>query len=160
MSSSLSLTMSVSDPQNRRLFCGTCRRWGAGGWGRVTLRLEHAKVSCPGSPGTGRDPVFRKGKHCRANSGYFSPPPSWDHSSYKLFLQGCDRTGKTNRRRVRPRRSGSCGDPRRTTPGRTHLAAAGRRTGDSSQGSGGWWRRTARRFVSPSGRRFPLHANQ
>lgn len=58
MSSSLSLTMSVSDPQNRRLFCGTCRRWGAGGWRRVTLRLEHAKVSCPGSPGTGRDPAF------------------------------------------------------------------------------------------------------
>lgn len=87
MSSSLSLTMSVSGPQNRRLFCGTCRRWGRRG-SQVTLGLGHTKTSCSGSPGMGkRSSVFRKGKHCRANYGHILSPPSWCHFSYKLFLQ-------------------------------------------------------------------------
>lgn len=87
MSSSLSLTMSVSGPQNRRLFCGTCRRWGRRG-SQVTPGLGHVKTSCSGSPGMGkRFSVFRKGKHCRANYGHILPPPSWCHFSYKLFLQ-------------------------------------------------------------------------
>lgn len=87
MSSSLSLTMSVSGPQNRRLFCGTCRRWGRRG-SQVTPGLGHLKTSCSGSPGMGkRFSVFRKGKHCRANYGHILPPPSWCHFSYKLFLQ-------------------------------------------------------------------------
>lgn len=90
MSSSLSLTMSVSDPQNRRLFYGTCRRWRQ--WGRrgrqVPLGLGHAKTSCSGSPEMGkRSSVFRKGKHCRANYGHILPTPSCCHFSYKLFLQ-------------------------------------------------------------------------
>lgn len=73
----------------------------------------------PWKPRDGEGPsVFRKGKHWRANYGHFSPPPSWDHFSYKLFLASDGATtGKTNRRRVRPRCSGSCGDPRRATQG-------------------------------------------
>lgn len=150
MSSSLSLTMSVSGPQNRRLFCGTCWRWGES---RVTLGLGHARASCPGSPGMGRDPAF-SGKGSTAGlttaTSHHLPPGVTLPTNFSCKRQGCDRTRKTNRRRVRPRHS-----DRRATRGRTHLAAAGRRTGDSTPGSGGWLRPTARRFVPPLRKAFP-----
>lgn len=56
---------------------------------------------------------------------------------------------------MRPRRSGSCRDPRRANRGRTHLTAAGRCAGDSTPGSGGWLRRTTRRFCFPLRKAFP-----
>lgn len=81
-----------------------------------------------------------------------------------LFLQTFPASDRAATGRERPigagcvpdtRIAGSCGDPRRATRGRTHLAAAGRRTGDSTPGSGGWLRSTARRFVPPLRKAFP-----
>lgn len=107
MSSSLGLTMSVSGPQNRRLFCGTCWRWGES---RVTLGLGHARASCPGSPGMGRDPAF-SGKGSTAGlttaTSHHLPPGVTLPTNFSCKRQGCDRTRKTNRRRVRPRHSDS-----------------------------------------------------
>lgn len=113
----------------------------------------------PWKPRDGEGPsVFRKGKHWRANYGHFSPPPSWDHFSYKLFLTSDGATTGPEKPigagcvpgapAVAETRGGLLG-------ARTHLAAARRRTGDSTPGSGGWLRRTARRFVSPLRKAFP-----
>lgn len=82
--------------------------------GRVTLGLEHAKVSCPGSPGMGRDPEFSgKGNTAELTlaTSHHLPLGITLPTNFSCKRQGCDRTGKTNRRRVRPRRSGSCGGP-------------------------------------------------
>lgn len=103
--------------------------------------------SCPGSPRIGRDPTFsEKGSNAELTlaTSHHLPPGITFPTNFSCKRQGCNRTGKPNKCRVRPRRSGSCGDPRRATQGLTHLTAAGRRSGDSTPGSSGWVRPTAR----------------
>lgn len=138
-----------------------CSAGPAGGGGsRVTLGLGHAKASCPGSSVMGIDTAFSgKGSTARLTkaTSHHLPPGVTCPTNFSCKRQGCCKTRNTNRRRVRPRLSAGrqLRGPRRATRGRTHLAAAGRRTGDCTPGSRDWLRPSARRFVSPLRKAFP-----
>lgn len=81
-----------------------------------------------------------------------------------LFLQTFLASDRAAAGRERPigagcipstRVTGSSGNPRQAMRGRTHLAVAGRHTGDSTPGSRGWLLTARRRFVSPLRKAFP-----
>lgn len=142
--------------------CSAGPAGGDGEQGHPGSKARESQLPWKPRDGEGRS-VFRKGKHCRANYGHFSSPPSWDHFSYKLFLASDGAT-------TGPEKPIGAG----CVPGARAVAGTrgGRPGGALTWQLLGGARATALReavagcarlravLFPPSGRRFPRHANQ